>query len=130
MLIPASNAINVNKRFTELSCFTTQGYENPVWTISSNGIAVSLQNGDTTTLNENVTVTVNRVSVYHSNISIEINGTGFTSSLICRSENNLEVQSEVILTTSKNALIYIATVERKTSALKNSGKLYNCTKIF
>ena len=105
LIIPADNVINVDEASIGLSCFTTLGYENPAWAISSNGIAVTLQNDETTTLNENITVTVTRVSVYHSDIYIEVNGTDFTSSLICRSENNLGVQSEVILTTSKNASV-------------------------
>ena len=67
---------------------------------------MSLQNDEITTISENVTITVNRVSVNHSDIYIEANNTVFTSSLICQSENNLVVRSEVILGTSKNASVY------------------------
>ena len=105
LLIPANNAINLNEAFIELSCFTTQGYENPTWIISSNDVTVSLQNDQHTTIGENVTITVERVSIYQSNIYIEVNNIEFTSRLICQSENNLAIQSEIVLTTSKNVSI-------------------------
>lgn len=106
LLIPAGNAINLNEAFIELSCFTTQGYENPTWIISSNDVTVTLQNDQNTTIGENVTITVERVSIYQSNIYIEvIIDTEFTGSLICQSENDFTVQSELVLTTSKNASI-------------------------
>ena len=105
LLIPANNAINLNEAFIELSCFTTQGYENPSWIISSNDVTVSLQNDQNTTIGENVTITVERVSIYQSNIYIEVNNIEFTSRLICQSENNLAIQSELVLTTSKKVSI-------------------------
>ena len=108
LLIPANNAINLNEAFIELSCFTTQGYENPTWIISSNDVTVSLQNDQHTTIGENVTITVERVSIYQSNIYIEVNNIEFTSRLICQSENNLAIQSELVLTTSKNVSVLYA----------------------
>ena len=116
MLIPENNAINLrripiregSRRSGFMSCFTTQGHENPVWMISSNSFSSGpLMNNGTVMMvlgGVNVTVTIDRISLYESSILIDATGANFTSNLTCQSQNNTSVQYTVIITTSKNVL--------------------------
>lgn len=107
LIIPANNAINVDQPVIILSCFTIHGYENPSWIIRSDDVTISLVSNEAI---ENVTITIDRISIYHSEIYIDVNNSvEFTSSLTCQSESNSAVQHTVILTTSKRVIMYIHT---------------------
>ena len=112
-LIPEHNAINLMEihRREEggfISCFTTQGHENPGWVISGNDFSSgSLTNSGTVTMvlgGVNVTIIINRISLYESEIFIDANGADFTSNLTCQSQTNPSISYTVIVTTSKNIL--------------------------
>ena len=115
LLIPRNNVINLHAGTrrshglkSALSCFTTRGYENPVWILSNNEFSTEqLVDGMTTLANGNVMITVERISVYWSQIYINITDITFTGNLTCQSQNNQAVQHTVIVTTSKNLVIYI-----------------------
>ena len=111
LLIPENNVINLMEiRRREgggfISCFTTQGHENPTWVIYGNDFSSGpLANSGIVTMTlggVNVTITINRISLYESEIFIDSNGADFTSNLTCQSQNNSSVQYTVIVTTSKN----------------------------
>ena len=116
LIIPENNVINLmairrrgGSRHTGLiSCFTTQGHENPVWMISSDDFSSGpLMNNGTVVMElggVNVTITIDRISLYESEISIDANSTDFTSNLTCQSQNNPSVRYTVIVTTSENIL--------------------------
>ena len=116
LIIPENNVINLmairrrgESRHTGLiSCFTTQGHENPVWMISSDDFSSGpLMNNGTVVMElggVNVTITIDRISLYESEISIDANSTDFTSNLTCQSQNNPSVRYTVIVTTSENIL--------------------------
>ena len=117
-VIPENNVINIRssgqKRgvpFDEVNvrCYTTQGYENPVWVIStgdfsSGSIAVG---DDMITLPDGSTVStlVVQESLYESRISILTSGVNITSNLVCESQSNPGLQYSIVITTSK--LTYI-----------------------
>ena len=108
LLIPENNVINFMaiEETGFISCFTTQRYGNPIWMISSNNFSTVLlsHNG---TLNDSFggsifTITIVKISLYQSNISINTNGVDFTGNLTCLSQDNPQAQYSVIITTSKN----------------------------
>lgn len=111
LIIAENNVINLKETFTRprsprgfppiLSCFTTRGYENPIWMISSNQFSTGpLMNDEAIPLgNGSVIITINRVSIYHSQIYINATDVEFTGNLTCQSQNNSKVQYTVIITT-------------------------------
>ena len=107
MLIPDSNVINLPSEGSRyqitLSCYTTQGYENPVWMISSNGF-LSRTLKERETVLPGVNVSIIRSSLYLSVIDVEINDTEFTGNLICQPQNNTNFKYTVVITTSKFVL--------------------------
>jgi len=121
VLIPENNAVNLKvivnslrirrggfEYIPILSCFTTQGYENPVWIISNNEFSTgSLNNNGTVTLpGGDITITIINISIYHSQIYIDAADTNFTGNLICQSQNNPGVQYRIIITTSMYAIVF------------------------
>ena len=118
-VIPKNNVINLEEINSQqrlshgaarrLSCFTTRGHENPAWVISTNNFSTnSLFNG--TIIVElgggEVTITIDRFSLYQSYIHIDANSTEFTANLTCQSQSNPATQYTVIITTSKTIHIY------------------------
>ena len=115
LLIPKNNVINLHAGTmrsyslkSTLSCFTTRGYENPVWMLSNNKFSTEqLVDGMTTLADGNIMIRVERISVYWSQIDINITDIIFTGNLTCQSQNNQAVQHTVIVTTRKNLIVYI-----------------------
>ena len=106
MLIPENNVINLPSEGSQyqitLSCYTTQGYENPVWMISSDGfLSRTLKERETVLPGVNVSI---RSSLYLSVIFVEINDVEFTGNLICQPQNHTNFQYTVVITTSKFVL--------------------------
>ena len=97
-----------SQHHVNLSCYTTQGYENPVWMISSNNFSSRTlkESGTFAPLPGGGNITVIRRSLYQSEILVEISNAEFTGNLICHSQNNTKVQYTVVITTSKFVLSY------------------------
>ena len=116
MIIPESSVINLGvfnrggSRYRDfISCFTTQGFENPVWVITDNGFSSGplMMNRTIMLGGRNVSITIQRVSLYQSDIDIDANGAQFTGNLTCRSQNNPQAQYTVVITTSKRVPFYL-----------------------
>ena len=111
-LIPENNVINLmaigEKRY--ISCFTTQSYENPVWMISSDNFSTDVLPNNGTMVKSfggiNFTITIVKISLYQSDISIDTNGIEFTGNLTCLSQSNLQARYSVIITTSKSVTFH------------------------
>ena len=110
-LIPENNVINLRaiEEKCYISCFTTQSYENPVWMISSDNFSTDVLPNNGTMVESfrgiNFTITIVKISLYQSDISIDTNGIEFTGNLTCLSQSNSQAQYSVIITTSKKGNI-------------------------
>ena len=113
-LIPENNAINLLAIFGGerprrggsprlIRCFTTRGHENPAWMVSNNNFTTGplMDNGPITLElgDSNVTILINRVSAYLSEIYFDVSNVQFTGSLTCQLQSNPTVQYTVIVTT-------------------------------
>ena len=116
-LIPENNVINLGGILSterpRLSCFTTQGYENPVWIVSNDDFSSDpLMSTGTVTIalgGGNITIATMRRSLYQSEIFITANSINFTGNgnLTCQSQNNSEAQYSIIVTTSKSVSLFL-----------------------
>ena len=130
LLIPENNVINLRRdtiiigsrrrkrqRPDFISCFTTQGHENPFWVISNNEFSSGpLMNNGTITVahgDGSVTIVINKISLYQSEIYIDASDANFTGNLTCQSQNNSEAQYTVIITTSKNIPLTILSINNE-----------------
>ena len=136
LLIPDNNVINLpgegGQYRVSLSCYTTQGYENPVWMISNNNFSsMTLKESGTFAPLPGVrNITVIRRSLYQSEILVEINNVEFTGNLICQSQNNASVQHTVVITTSKFVQSYTyvrISIKRTNFLLISMICVYICT---
>ena len=118
-VIPKNNVINLEEinsqpRFSRgavrrISCFTTRGHENPAWVISNNSFSTNPLFNETNIVElggGEVTITIDRFSLYQSYIHIDANSAEFTANLTCQSQSNPATQYTVIITTSKTIHIY------------------------
>lgn len=91
-----------------ISCYTTQGHENPFWIVSNDDYSSGpLMNTGAITVElggGNITIEIiSREQLYETHILINAgNGVEFTGNLTCRSQSNSEAQYTVTVTTSKS----------------------------
>ena len=108
-IIPEINVVNLRNTFRPtgvISCYTTQGHENPMWIVSNDDYSSGpLMNTGVVTMalgSGNITIEILNHSPYQSDILINTNILEATGNLTCQSQSNSEAQYTVIITTSKN----------------------------
>ena len=119
-IIPENNVISLRETIRQpgfrrgvpadsISCFTTLGHEDAPWIVSTNNFSTDPLFIGTNSVDLGggirLTLTIDRLSRYHSSIYIDANGNNFTINLTCQSQSNPAVHYTVIITTSKTVCV-------------------------
>jgi len=116
-VIPEGNVINIPTSTTllrergvsldsvDVRCYTTKGYENPVWMMSSDGFSLGLiAVGNSSIMlpdGDILSVSVVQISPYESRITIDTSDVNITANLLCGSQSTPGLQYSIVITTSK-----------------------------
>jgi len=122
-LIPENNVINIKtseqKRGVpidqvSLFCYTTRGYENPGWRLSTDDFSTSfISDGRSSLLLPDgsvVPITITQGSSYESMITIITVGVSITLNLVCESQSNSSFHYSIMITTSKRTYLCVVLV--------------------
>lgn len=122
-LIPENNVINIKtseqKRGVpidqvSLFCYTTRGYENPGWRLSTDDFSTGfISDGQSNILLPDgsvVPATITQGSPYESMIIITTVGVSITSNLVCESQSNPGFHYSITITTSKRTYLCVVLV--------------------
>jgi len=116
-IIPENNVINIQTSISDgqnrgvpldrvdVGCYTTQGYDNPIWMMSIDGFSSGVIAVDDRMIElpdgSRVSVSVVHVSRYESRITIDTFGVNITANLLCELQSNPSFQYSIVITTSK-----------------------------